>query len=61
VKSTNQGFVDLHTPAGFFLIGASFIVFTLLIVAGGILSKRIAAREKEERRKLKESLGPKSG
>jgi hypothetical protein len=56
MKSSNQGFIDLHTPQGFFLIGGCFLLFMLFIVIGGIYFKGLAAKEKEQRKALKESL-----
>lgn len=60
LRAANQGFIDLHTPLGFFLIGTAFLVFSLLIMIGAIYAREIAAREKESRRKLAEEQRAKS-
>jgi len=54
MKAANQGFIDLHTPLGFFAIGAAFLAFTLVIALGAIYAKGLAAKERDVRRKLRE-------
>jgi len=54
VKATNQGFIDLHTPFGFIMIGCGILLVTFVIVIGSIVAKQIAARERELREKLRE-------
>lgn len=54
VKPTNQGFNDLHTPLGFFVIGCCFILLTFIIAVGSIIAKQIAAKERLVRDKLHE-------
>jgi hypothetical protein len=56
VKATNQGFVDLHTTTGFFLIGFSFLALSGLIILGAIYFKKLDAKEKQQRQKLKKGL-----
>ncbi|HWD37660.1 MAG TPA: hypothetical protein VG944_02345 [Fimbriimonas sp.] len=56
MKATNQGFVDLHTPAGFFLIGIAFLLFSAVIFVGALYIQKIAARDRETRRLMKEEL-----
>jgi hypothetical protein len=53
MKASNQGFVELHTPAGFMLIGASFIILSILIAVGAIISRKVAVKEREYRQGLK--------
>ena len=68
MKATNQGFIDLHTPGGFMLIGAAFLLVSALILLGSVYAKKVAADEKKQRQELKEGLsrqvdkstGPKS-
>jgi hypothetical protein len=56
LKSSNQGFVDLHTTVGFFVIGFCFLALSGVIILGAIYCKKIAAKEKLERAKLKAGL-----
>jgi len=56
VRAENQGFVDLHTPFGFFLIGTAFLLFSVLIILGAIYGRTVAARDREARQKLAEEV-----
>ena len=56
MKAENQGFVDLHTPMGFFLIGTAFLLFSMLIILGAIYGRTVAARDRAERQKLAEEV-----
>jgi hypothetical protein len=56
MKATNQGFIDLHTPLGFFVIGTAFLVLSAIIICGAIYGKSIGAKDREMRRQMKEDL-----
>jgi hypothetical protein len=53
---TNRGFVELHNPAGFFIVGAGFLLVMLIVAAGGIFSRMIERDHVERRRQMREAL-----
>jgi hypothetical protein len=56
MKPANQGFIDLHTPLGFFVIGLAFLLLSIIIILGAIYGKSLSVKEREVRRKLKEEI-----
>ncbi len=52
---TNRGFVELHNPAGFFIVAIGFLLVMLIVAAGGIFSRLIERDYVERRRQMKEA------
>jgi flagellar basal body-associated protein FliL len=52
---TNRGFVELHNPLGFFIVGIGFLLVMLIVAAGGIFSRIIERDNVERRRQQREA------
>jgi hypothetical protein len=55
---TNRGFVELHNPTGFYLVGLGFLLVTLIVVAGGIFAMMIEREQVERRRQMRDAQQP---
>jgi hypothetical protein len=52
---TNRGFVELHNPTGFFIVGIGFLLVMLIVAAGGIFSRMLERDNVERRQRMREA------